>query len=172
MPPEPEPHPPLVVRPLRPGDRAWAESLLRSRWGSSRVVSRGRVHELQSLPGFVAVDGGRPVGLATYRLQDDECELASLDATHPQQGAGTALLEAVRQAAVRAGCRRLWLVTTNDNVEALRFYQRRGLCLAALHRRALDLSRRLKPEIPAVGQYGIPLRDEIELEILLIPEAR
>jgi hypothetical protein len=69
------------------------------------------------------------------------------------------------EAAGRQGCARLWVITTNDNVDALRFYQRRGFCLAAVHRGAVDRSRAsLKPEIPAVGAYGIPLRDEIELE--------
>jgi len=80
-------------------------------------------------------------------------------------GAGTALIEAVGQLARQQGCTRLWVITTNDNVDALRFYQRRGFCLVAVHRGAVDRSRaRLKPEIPAVGAYGIPLRDEIELE--------
>ena len=69
------------------------------------------------------------------------------------------------QLARERGCARLWVITTNDITDALRFYQRRGFCLVAMHRGAVDRSRaRLKPEIPAVGAYGIPLRDEIELE--------
>ena len=80
-------------------------------------------------------------------------------------GAGTALIQAVAQLARRQGCTRLWVITTNDNVDALRFYQRRGFCLVRVHRGAVDRSRAcLKPEIPPVGAYGIPLRDEIELE--------
>ena len=67
--------------------------------------------------------------------------------------------------AARAGqCTRLWLITTNDNLRALRFYQRRGFRLAALHRDALETSRRLKPSISEIGFHGIPLRDELELE--------
>jgi hypothetical protein len=69
------------------------------------------------------------------------------------------------QLARRQGCARLWVITTNDNVDALRFYQRRGFCLVEVHRGAVDRSRvTLKPEIPAAGACGIPLRDEIELE--------
>jgi DNA-3-methyladenine glycosylase I len=79
-------------------------------------------------------------------------------------GIGTALLDAVREAARKSGCRRTWLITTNDNLHALRFYQKRGWRLTALHRNALDESRRLKPVIPEIGIDGIPLRDEIELE--------
>jgi ribosomal protein S18 acetylase RimI-like enzyme len=82
-------------------------------------------------------------------------------------GIGTALIDAVRDVAERAGCTRLWLVTTNDNLDALRFYQRRGFVLAALHRDAIEAARTLKPGIPAVGEYGIPIRDEIEMEMAL-----
>jgi acetolactate synthase regulatory subunit len=53
-------------------------------------------------------------------------------------------------------------------VDALRFYQRRGFRLAALHAGAVDDSRaRLKPEIPVTGDHGIALRDELELEVEL-----
>jgi ribosomal protein S18 acetylase RimI-like enzyme len=82
-------------------------------------------------------------------------------------GVGTALLDAVKNAAGWAGCKRLWLVTTNDNTHALRFYQKRGFHIAAVHRNALLRSRELKPEIPLAGMDGIPIRDEIELEIVL-----
>jgi N-acetylglutamate synthase-like GNAT family acetyltransferase len=78
---------------------------------------------------------------------------------------GTALVAAVERLAAQQGCRRLWLLTTNDNLDGLRFYQRRGFRLAALHTGAVDDSRaRMKPEIPPVGDYGIPLRDEVELD--------
>jgi hypothetical protein len=78
---------------------------------------------------------------------------------------GTALIEAAGQLARQQRCARLRVITTNDNVDALRFYQRRGFCLVTVHRGAVDRSRaRLKPEIPSVGAYGILVRDEIELE--------
>ncbi|HVP39608.1 MAG TPA: GNAT family N-acetyltransferase [Candidatus Saccharimonadales bacterium] len=163
---------PLVsTRPLEPADRGWAEALLTERWGSPVVVSRGVRHDARRLPGFVALLAGEPAGLATYRIAGPECELVTLDALVPGHGAGSALVEAVREAARRRGCRRLWLITTNDNVDALRFYQRRGFELVAVHRGALEASRRLKPEIPAVGLHGIPLRDEMELELKLGEEA-
>jgi RimJ/RimL family protein N-acetyltransferase len=97
----------------------------------------------------------------------DECQLVTLHAFVPFAGIGTRLIEAVRKAALDGGCRRLWLVTTNDNLDALRFYQRRGFSLVAVHRGLRDVARRLKPEIPVVGAYGIPIRDEVELEMLL-----
>jgi hypothetical protein len=60
----------------------------------------------------------------------------------------------------------VWLTTTNDNLDALRFYQRRGFRISAVRPRAVERARAtLKPEIPEVGAYGIPVRDEIDLEL-------
>ena len=87
--------------------------------------------------------------------------MLTLHASPRLAGAGTALLSGVQAVARRAGCRRLWVVTTNDNVDALRFYQRRGLRLAHLRPGAVDESRKaLKPEIPQTGSHHIPLRDD------------
>jgi GNAT superfamily N-acetyltransferase len=155
------------INPLSKHDRAWVERLLEEHWGSSVVVSCGVAHRPGALPGFVAVQGDEPVGLITYQIQGDECEIVSLNSLVEGMGVGSALIEAVEEAALAAGCRRLWLVTTNDNTHALRFYQRRGFVLVAVHRNALDRSRELKPEIPMIGMDGIPLRDEIELEMML-----
>jgi len=119
------------------------------------------------LPGLVAEGDGEPAGLLTYRIDGGDCGVVTINAFPRGAGAGTALMEAVAAAARDAGCRRVWLITTNDNLRALRFYQRRGFRLAALHRDALARSRDLKPSIPEVGLDGIPLRDELELELTL-----
>jgi GNAT superfamily N-acetyltransferase len=104
-------------------------------------------------------------GVLTFVIGERDCEILTLHCAERLRGTGTALIEAVEKLAADAGCARLWLITTNDNVDALRFYQRRGFRLAALHRGAVDESRaRLKPEIPPVGEHGIELRDELELE--------
>jgi GNAT superfamily N-acetyltransferase len=154
------------VRPLGDADREWAHAKLHALWGEM-VVSRGRVHDATALPGFVAEDDDERVGLLTYRVDGEECEVMTIDAFPQGGGAGTALIEAVAAAAREAGSRRLWLITTNDNLRALRFYQRRGFHLVAVHRDALDRSRELKPSIPETGMDGIPLRDELELELSL-----
>jgi ribosomal protein S18 acetylase RimI-like enzyme len=137
------------------------------RWGSAVVVTRGRVHDAPRLPGFVALRNRKPAGLATYRIDGMECELVTLDSLEPRLGIGTALVEAVAGEARASGCSRLWLVTTNDNLAAVRFYQGLGFHIAAIHLDALDVSRRLKPEIPSTGIDGIPLTDEIELDLSL-----
>jgi GNAT superfamily N-acetyltransferase len=155
------------IRPAGAGDRPWIEQHLARSWGSATVVSRGVAHDAARLPTLVAVRGGEIVGLATYRLADDECELVSLDALRRREGIGTALLAGVAEAARRGGCRRLWLITTNDNLDALRFYQRRGMRLVAVHPGAVDVARRINPSIPLIGEHGIPIRDELEFEVWL-----
>ena len=159
--------PPFVIRPTTPADRPAITAFLKEAWAGPAVVTRGRVHQADEMPGFVAEWDGDPVGLATYRIEANQCEIITFNSMEEDQGVGTALLAAVKNAARAAGCRRLWLVTTNDNTAALRFYQKRGLRIAAVHRDALEASRKLKPGIPLVGNDGIPLRDEIELEMVL-----
>jgi len=155
------------VRPLNKGDRDWVVNLLNEHWGSTRIVSRGKVYQVDELPGFAALEDDRPVGLVTYRIDGDQCEITTLNSLVEKEGIGTALIDAVRDVATGATCKRLWLITTNDNTAALHFYQKRGFILAALYPNALEKSRILKPEIPLTGIDGIPLRDEIELELLL-----
>ncbi len=158
----------LRVRPLGPPDRDWLERLLADAYGSSRIASRGRLHDAAQLPGFVAEQCGAPVGAVTLSVEAGECEIVTLNSAVESKGVGSALIRAARQAALEAGCRRLWLVTTNDNTPALRFYQRRGFRLVALRPGAVAAARSaLKPEIPLTGVDGIPIRDEIELELAL-----
>ena len=157
----------MKVRPREPADQAAVRTFL-ARHHSARVARRGELLDPLDCPALVAeADDGRLLGMLTYIPQPgwEQCEVLTLHSAEQWHGAGTALIEAVEQLAARHGCARLWLITTNDNVDALRFYQRRGFRLSAVHRGAVDESRsRLKPEIPATGAHGIPLRDEIELE--------
>ncbi len=159
----------LRVRPTGEGDKQWIRGFVVDCWGAEIVVAHGVVYIPHQLPGFVAEDTcGTALGLATYLLERPACELVTLNTVHQRRGVGTALLSAVIAAARAVACSRLWLVTTNDNLEALAFYQKRGMHLVAVHRNAVARSRQLKPSIPQVAPNGIPLRDEIELELLLV----
>ena len=155
----------ILVRPVTKTDYDWIVQFIAERWHSARVVSRGRVIDASGLPGFIVLKKDKPVGLATYRIYRNECELVTIDSIEEGVGVGSALIDAVRAEAIRANCIRLWLVTTNDNLPALRFYQKRGFVFVALYCKALQRSRELKPEIPLKGLYDIPLRDELELEM-------
>jgi GNAT superfamily N-acetyltransferase len=155
------------IRPLDKEDRIWTTGLLKEWWAGPMIVTRGKVHRTDRLPGLVVVEKGKPAGLVTYRIDRAECEIVTLNSLSEGKGVGSALIDAVKDIAARAGCQRLWLVTTNDNTRALRFYQKRGFLLVAVHRNAVEKSRKLKPEIPLTGNDGIPLRDEIELDMVL-----
>lgn len=153
----------LTVRPLVPADREWARRYWRERWGSERLVLRDTLYDITSFDGFVAERAGQPAGVVTYLVTGGECEIMTLDAIDQFRGTGTALVDRVKAEAKRQGCRRLTVTTTNDNLDALRFYQRRGFRLEAVDPGAVDRGRRLKPEIPLVGMHGIPIRDELRL---------
>jgi ribosomal protein S18 acetylase RimI-like enzyme len=153
----------IEVRPRRPADALAVEEFLAERQ-SERVARLGRLENPLDHPALLAKRDGALAGVLTYVIGADECEILTLHAAEPARGVGTALVDAVERLAAERSCRRLWVLTTNDNVDALRFYQRRGFRLVELRPGAVDDSRaRLKPEIPEVGDHGIPLRDEIVL---------
>lgn len=161
----------MRVRRREPVDRPAIESFL-ARWHSLRVARLGAVEQPLEHPALIAEEDGRLVGVLSYVVDGACCEVLTLHADVRGRGVGTALIAEAKRVATQAGCTRLWLITTNDNIDALRFYQRRGFRLAALHRGAVDHSRaRLKPEIPEIGEHRIPLRDELELEHELVPES-
>ncbi len=105
------------------------------------------------------------IGLITYHIAGKECEITTMNSEAEGKGVGSSLVEAVKNTAIQKGCTRLWLITTNDNTRALHFWQKRGFRIAAVHINAVEKSRQLKPEIPLTGDDGIPIRDEIELEM-------
>ncbi len=154
----------ILIRTKEYADNDWISELLRTKWASVQIVTRGKSHDATKLPAFLAVVDGSRAGLVTYRAEKRECQIVSLNSLVENEGIGKALLSAVEREASSMGCRRLWLITTNDNTDALRFYQKRGFRIAALHLGAIRKSRRLKPEIPMKGFADIPILDEIELE--------
>ena len=139
-----------------------ATGAARGPWGEE-VVGRGRAWQPADLDALIAVDGDRRVGIATYEIAGDEAELVTLDAIVEGRGAGRALIDAVAAAAREAGAHRLRVMTTNDNLRALRLYQLTGFRLEALRVGAVDAARERKPSIPASGADGIPVRDELDL---------
>ncbi len=156
------------VRPVTDADREDVVSILTGSWGTTSVAGHGVLYDAATLPGLIATTRGRAVGLLTFHVGDaEDWEVVTLDAVESGRGVGTALLRSVEWAARAAGARRLWLITTNENTRALRFYQRCGFDLVALHHDAVTRSRAtLKSSIP-LEVDGIPIRHELELERIL-----
>ena len=136
-------------------------------WGGEEMITRGKMYRPEQLEGFVMEDEDEWLGLLTFAIEGGECEVTSLDSLREGQGIGSNLLHQVIEEAKQRGCKRLFLITTNDNLNALGFYQKRGFEIVAVYRGAVNESRKIKPWIPLVGYNNIPLRDEIELEIRL-----
>jgi ribosomal protein S18 acetylase RimI-like enzyme len=159
----------VQIRAFERWDAGWVEALLDEAFAGRWQARRGELIDVMAYEGLVAVDrAGNGVGFLSYRRDGDECEIAAFVVAQRLGGIGTAMVEQLRQA-LTGVCTRVWLVTTNDNIDALRFYQRRGFRLSALRPGAVDDSRRgLKPRIGQTGDYGIPLRDELELELPLV----
>lgn len=156
----------FTIRAITSNDRAWVENFMRAEWGAAPQAVRGEIFYPHDLPGFIAeAANAHPVGIATYRQLDPAtAELATLNSLQSGLGIGGALIGAVADAASALGCTKLVVVTTNDNWQALRFYQRRGFVLSAVRIGAVTTARRtLKPQIPLLGNDDIPIRDEIEL---------
>jgi ribosomal protein S18 acetylase RimI-like enzyme len=159
---------PITIRPLdETEDLSWASEALDADLGGRFQALRGELVDILRFPGFVARRNGDPVGLLVYRIVGEDCEMLALVARERRTGVGTALLDHLR-IEVGGHCRSIVVVTTNDNLDALRFYQRRGFVLRELRPGAVDESRRtIKPSIARRGDHGIPIRDELELELRL-----
>jgi ribosomal protein S18 acetylase RimI-like enzyme len=164
----------VVVREGIESDEDAIGAAFEDAWGGPIVVSHGVTYDLRALPTYVAVhDEGRgPVvaGVLSYVEAADGLEVVAVSAVTRSAGVGSALLAVAETHARRLGLPRLWLVTTNDNLDALRFYQRRGLRIVGVAPGAADEARRAKAAIPGagavppVGDYNIPIRDELTLE--------
>ncbi len=155
---------PLHARAVESSDRPWVLDLIRYHWAGEPVIVNSTWYDPNLLAGLIAMRDGQRVGLITYAIEAGYCEVVTLNALERHRSIGTLLIEAVCTIAKQAGCTRIGQVTTNDNLGALRFYQRRGFRIVAIRPGAVDVSRGSKPSIPLLGNDGIPLRDEIQLE--------
>ncbi len=159
----------MMIEAIDEQNRAVVNEFIMSHWYSLKMVVRGMEFDMTRTDGFFVREGesGGIIGLATYIVSGDTAELMSLDSLIENRGIGTMLLSRVVEQARSRGCRRVVLITTNDNLRAIGFYQKHGFDMSAFYRNALDRSRELKPEIPLVGLDNIPLRHELEFEMLL-----
>lgn len=154
-------------RQLTPDDLPRLRQFWVEHWGGEIMITRGNIYRPEQLDGFVVEEDGEWIGLVTFIITGDECEITSLDSLREGKSIGSTLINKVVEEARKKKCRRVFLITTNDNLYALGFYQRRGFELVAVHRSAVNESRKIKPTIPMMGSNNIPLRDEIELEMVL-----
>ncbi len=148
-------------------DSPWIKELFMKWWGGDFIVTRENIHKVRELDGFIAEDDNKIKGLITFKVEKKQMEIITLNSFEEKKGIGSLLLEKAIGTAKKAKLMKVWLITTNDNVDALRFYQKRDFRLIKVHPGAIEFSRKLKPALEETGNYGIPIRDEVELEIQL-----
>ncbi len=156
----------MIIRELVPADRPRLRVSLTTSWGSTRVARLRELLDITDLDGLVAVEDEEWFGYASYQIDRGSMEIAVLESFRPNRGIASALVASCVAVALKWPLERVWLITTNDNLHALRFYQRRGFVLVALHRGNATWARQhLKSELPVLGLDDIPIRDELELEL-------
>ncbi len=155
----------ISIREKTPEDSEWLKELIEKEWGGNPLLIRTLSYYPHTMPALIAIDDKERVGVLSYEIRGDICEVIVLQVFNKFTGIGTLLLDALKTQAKAAGCKQLYLMTTNDNVDALRFYQKRGFVISHIHIDSAKKSRALKPSIPLTGDYGIPIRDEIDLTL-------
>ena len=136
-------------------------------WHSDLMVSRGYSHYVDNLDAIIVKEEDELVGILTYHFTNDEIELVSLDSFDGGKGIGTKLLDFAIHYFKTLAPKRIWLITSNDNCHAMRFYQKRGWKMVNIYINAIEGARKIKPEIPLIGYDGIPILHEIEFEYQL-----
>jgi len=157
----------MLIECITDQNRQQINDFILDHWYTTKMIVRGKEIDMTTTDGFFLAEKGQIIGLITYILYNNTMEIMSLDSLLGNRGIGSKLLETTIAKAKQLGCRNIVLISTNDNINALRFYQKRGFDMIALHHNALDVSRKLKPEIPLIGENDIPLRHEIEFEMIL-----
>ena len=157
----------MDIRRIDHASRERINAFIVRQWFTMQMVVHGETIDMGDADGYYACEGDEIIGLITYRIAGKEIEILSLDSLQEGRGIGTGLLDTVVAKARKAGMQRIMLITTNDNLSALRFYQKRGFDMSRLYCNALAQARKIKPEIPLIGMDGIPLKHEIELEMIL-----
>jgi ribosomal protein S18 acetylase RimI-like enzyme len=150
-------------------DREDVAAFIRSYWKSDVVMSRGRKFYPHQERGFIERRNGAIVGLVTFHIEADGMEILTHNAVLEGQRIGTSLMLEAIDKARHEGSPRVWLTTTNANLRAIGFYQRLGFRMIAINVGVVDEARRIKPEIPEAGEGGIPIHDEIVLELKIQP---
>ena len=133
-------------------------------WNTDFMVSKSKIHYVDNLESFIYINENQIKGLLTFYIENNEMEIVSLDSFEENLGIGTLLLNKAIEFFMKNSLKKLWLITTNDNLNALKFYQKRNFKICNFHLNTVANSRKIKPSIPKLGYNNIPIEHEIELE--------
>lgn len=155
------------IRKIDESDQNWMNDYIKEHWNSTFIVSINENHYANKLNGFVALSKEKPVGLLTYHINEYQCEIVTLNSSIERIGIGSSLIENVINEAIANNCERIWLITTNDNIKAFSFYQKKGFLIKNFYLNEVDKLREIKPNIPEISENNIPIKDIIEFEYIL-----
>lgn len=157
----------MEYKKLKEGNREEVNKFIKKNWYSTDMFVGGDIIDMTTIDGIVVYEEGKIVALETYRIKDKECEIISLDSLKEGQGIGTELINRVIQIAKDNLCKRVKVITTNDNIHAIEFYQKRGFDMFKLYHNAVNRARQMKPSIPLLGDNNIFINHEIEFQFLI-----
>jgi GNAT superfamily N-acetyltransferase len=158
---------PIKIRSAISSDNAWLEELMVKEWGGLPLVIRGKKYYPTQLDGIIAENESGIAGFLFYEMREKDCEIIVFEVFDKFKGTGTILLDKLKDIAKHKKCSRIYLMTTNDNLDALRFYQKRNFHICGVHIDSVKISRKIKPTIGMIGDFDIPVRDEIDLELII-----
>lgn len=153
----------MTIKPITSDNRGNVIMFFKEHWGSAQMIISTGIYHCDKLDGFIYEVDGTILGLLTYTIHEDALEVISLDSMKEGHGIGSKLMQEVEQFAKQRGIHKITLITTNDNLNALKFYQKRGYRIVKVIQDAVAKAREIKPSIPLIGNDEIPLTDELEL---------
>ncbi|MFN2302783.1 MAG: GNAT family N-acetyltransferase, partial [Anaerolineales bacterium] len=133
----------VIIETIQAQDHERISEIVCDLWGDESVVVHNEIFNPKKLEGFKAVEDDIIIGILHYQIRGSECEILTLASLREKHGVGTALINAIETLAKSNGCHKLSLITTNDNLLALGFYQRRGFHLKALFPNQVAQSRKI-----------------------------
>jgi GNAT superfamily N-acetyltransferase len=157
----------VKIRLKNRNDNDRISTYLSNNWGGDFIISKGTCHSCEDLQGLIAEGDYSINGICLYLIVEDELEIVLIESFEENKGIGSILLKEIENVAVESNVKRIWLVTTNDNINAIRFYLNKGYCFRRIARNAIEEYRKIKPSIPKIGNYGIPIIDELEFEKII-----
>ena len=148
-------------------ERKKINNFILKRWLSLRMILRGKIVDLKNIDGFYIEDKNNIIAVITYRIVGFSLEIISLDSVYENKRIGSLLINKIKAFANECNLKNIIVITRNDNLRALGFYQKKGFILNKVFFDSIKQACKLKPEIPIKNKNGILIRDEIELKLSL-----
>ncbi len=155
----------IIIKKIKDKDKNQIVDIITKEWGSIFVISKGVKYNVSNLPGYLALLDNKIVGIITFFITKNNYEIITLNSFKKNKGIGTILIDKIKKNAKKNNINKINLITTNDNINAITFYQKQGFDIKSINLNSIIESRKLKPEIPETGNFGIPIKHEIVFEL-------